>query len=85
MSDAPDVSRRRRPKLAWTRDLLLVTGLALLVVLIRQIGLPQILAYLQPLGWRFMLVFVCDTLGWRYAFTRTPPLGFLRLLARPTS
>src|SRR5919106_880382 len=88
MSDAPDVSCRKRPKAALVRDVLFVVGLAILATLSWQIGLPQILTYLQPLGWRFvlvflayLLVFVCDTLGWRYAFTRMPPLGFPRLLA----
>jgi hypothetical protein len=29
----------------------------------------------------YMLVFVCDTVGWCYAFERRPPVNFIRLLA----
>jgi glycosyltransferase 2 family protein len=65
-----------------------VVGLGVFAGLGWQIGLQAILAYLQRLGWRFgliflpyLLVFVCDTFGWRYAFTEPPPLDFLRLLA----
>jgi uncharacterized protein (TIRG00374 family) len=65
-----------------------VVGLGVFAGLSWQIGLQAILAYLQRLGWRFvlvflpyLLVFVCDMFGWRYAFTEPTPLSFLRLLA----
>ncbi len=82
------ISRLKRPKASWARDLLLALGLVIFVGLIWQIGFQRILSYLQPLGWKFVLVFLpflpvvaCDTLGWRYGFERTPPLGFLRFMA----
>ena len=70
------------------RNLLVVVGLTTFAGLSWQIGLERIIAHLQPLGWRFvlvflpyLLVFVCDTVGWRYAFERRPPVHFIRLLA----
>jgi uncharacterized protein (TIRG00374 family) len=70
------------------RNLLLVVGLTTFAGLSWQIGPERIIAHLQPLGWRFvlvflpyLLVFVCDTVGWRYAFERRPPVHFVRLLA----
>lgn len=70
------------------RNLLVVVGLALFVGLSWHIGPERIIVHLQPLGWKvalvflpYLLVFVCDTVGWRYAFERRPPLNFRRLLA----
>jgi uncharacterized protein (TIRG00374 family) len=78
----------RRSKALWLRDVLLVAGLGVFAGLTWQIGWQQILVYLQHLGWRcvlvflpYLLVFICDAFGWRYAFTEPPPVGFLRLLA----
>jgi glycosyltransferase 2 family protein len=88
MTSAHETWRFRRSKTLWLRDFLLVIGLGVFAGLSWQIGFQEILVYLQRLGWRFvlvflpyLLVFVCDTFGWRYAFTEPPPLSFLRLLA----
>jgi len=47
----------------------------------------RVLFHLQPLDWRFILIFLpyplvffFDTLGWRYTFERTIPMGLLRLV-----
>jgi uncharacterized protein (TIRG00374 family) len=70
------------------RNLLLVVGLTIFAGLSWQVGPERIIAYLEPLGWRFalvflpyLMVFVCDTVGWRYAFERRPPPNFMGLLA----
>src|SRR5262245_53870290 len=88
MTSARDTWRFRRSKALWLRDVLLVVGLGVCAGLSWQIGVQQILVYLQRLGWQgvlvflpYLLVFICDAFGWRYAFTEPPPVGFLRLLA----
>jgi glycosyltransferase 2 family protein len=57
------------------RLLFLVLGLSLLVVLVTQIDLEKVKAYLDTMGWAFPLIFLpyiavycCDTLGWKFAF-----------------
>lgn len=66
----------------------MVVGLTIVAGLSWQIGLQRIIAHLQPLEWNvalvflpYLLVFVCDTVGWHYAFEHRPPLNFGRLLA----
>src|SRR5262245_48558318 len=88
MTSARDTWRFRRSKTLWLRDVLLMVGLGVCAGLSWQIGVQEILAYLQRLGWRFvfvllpfLLVFICDTFGWRYAYAEPPPVSFLRLLA----
>lgn len=87
MTGARVISHLRRTNPSFVRDLLLVMGLGIFAALSWQVGLGKILSYLEPLGWRFVLVFlpyilvfVLDTMGWRYAFERTPPLPVIRLL-----
>lgn len=66
---------------------LLVAGAVLLTVLVVRIGWDPILAVLTRLGWwqlvliclPYALVMVVDTLGWRYAFSRSQA-PFRRLL-----
>jgi uncharacterized protein (TIRG00374 family) len=88
MTSARDTRGFRRSKALWLRDVLLVVGLGVCAGLTWQVGLQQILVHLQGLGWRcvlvflpYLLVFICDTFGWRYAFTEPPSVGFLRLLS----
>jgi glycosyltransferase 2 family protein len=60
------------------RPLLLVLGLIFLGALIAQHGVEDILASVTELSWKlgvlvcfpFALVTLCDTLGWRFAFSR---------------
>lgn len=62
----------------WLRAALLVGGVALFGVLLWEIGPRVIVASFGQLGWRlvlvlvfpFSLIAVCDTLGWRFAFSR---------------
>jgi glycosyltransferase 2 family protein len=69
------------------RLLLLMIGVALFLELLREIGPSTVAASFEDLSWRllvllvfpFILVTVCDTLGWRFAFTRTR-VPFLLLL-----
>jgi putative membrane protein len=60
-------------KLARVAFLLL--GVGLLVVVLTQIDLASVKAYLHEMGWAFPLIFIpyfvvylCDTFGWRLAF-----------------
>jgi glycosyltransferase 2 family protein len=57
------------------RVFFLLLGLGLLVVLVTQIDLTRVKTYLHEMGWAFPLIFLpyivvyaCDTLGWRLAF-----------------
>jgi glycosyltransferase 2 family protein len=57
------------------RVLFLLIGLGLIGVLVTQINLAQVKTYLDEMGWAFPLIFLpyiavylCDTLGWKFAF-----------------
>jgi glycosyltransferase 2 family protein len=57
------------------RVLFLGLGLGLLIVLVTQIDLEKVKTYLHTMGWAFPLIFLpyvvvycCDTLGWKFAF-----------------
>jgi uncharacterized protein (TIRG00374 family) len=57
------------------RVLSLFLGLGVLVVLVTLVDLSRVKAYLHEMGWAFPLIFLpyvvvylCDTLGWRFAF-----------------
>jgi uncharacterized protein (TIRG00374 family) len=65
------------------RALFLLLGLSLLVVLVTQIDLVKVRAYLAEMGWDFPLIFLpyiavycCDTLGWRLAFGPSVSIPF---------
>ncbi len=73
---------RKHGKAAVAQGLLLATGLAIMTGVIWQIGLRQILASLRPLGWAiivvlfpYLLVFVLESLGWRFTFPRPLPFN----------
>jgi uncharacterized protein (TIRG00374 family) len=68
------------------RALFLFLGLGLLVVLVTQVNLTQVKAYLHEMGWAFPLIFLpyiavycCDTLGWRFAFGPSLSIPFYTL------
>lgn len=71
-----------------TRRLLFLCGLALFVVLLHDIGTGPVVASFTQLSWRllvilvfpFVVVTLCDTLGWRYAFAHdtVPFLALVR-------
>jgi glycosyltransferase 2 family protein len=68
------------------RALFLLLGLGLLVVLVSQIDLAQVKTYLHEMGWAFPLIFLpyvvvycCDTLGWRLAFGPSLSIPFSTL------
>jgi glycosyltransferase 2 family protein len=57
------------------RALFLLCGIGLLAVVLTQIDLARVKAYLHEMGWAFPLIFLpygvvylCDTLGWRLVF-----------------
>jgi glycosyltransferase 2 family protein len=57
------------------RALFLLLGIGLLAVVVTQIDLPRVKAYLHEMGWAFPLIFLpyivvylCDTVGWRLVF-----------------
>jgi uncharacterized protein (TIRG00374 family) len=57
------------------RVLFLLLGMGLLVVIVTQVDLAKVKTYLAEMGWAFPLIFLpyivvycCDTLGWRLAF-----------------
>jgi glycosyltransferase 2 family protein len=65
------------------RGLFLFFGLGLLVVLVTQIDVAHVKTYLHEMRWAFPLIFLpyivvycCDTLGWRFAFGRSLPVPF---------
>lgn len=65
------------------RVLFLLLGLGLLVVLATQIDLVKVKTYLADMGWAFPLIFLpyivvycCDTLGWRLAFGPSVSIPF---------
>jgi uncharacterized protein (TIRG00374 family) len=68
------------------RVLLLLVGLGLLAVLATQIDLAKVMTYLADMGWAFPLIFLpyivvycCDTLGWRLAFGPSVSIPFFTL------
>ena len=68
------------------RALFLLLGLGLLVVLATQIDLAKVKTYLADMGWAFPLIFLpyivvycCDTLGWRLAFGSSVSIPFFTL------
>jgi putative membrane protein len=68
------------------RVLFLLLGLGLLVVLVTQIDLARVKTYLHEMGWAFPLIFLpyivvyaCDTLGWRLAFGSSLAVPFFTL------
>ena len=74
------------------RGVLLVGGLVVLIALVARVGIESVGSVLSRLTW-WQLALVCipyglimavDTLGWRYAFTSTPP-PYLRMLAARTA
>ncbi len=76
--ESPATERRKIAKIAAAQGLLLAVGLAIMAGLIWQIGPEEILVNLRPLGWTivfaflpYLLVFVLDSLGWRYTFDRS--------------
>ena len=65
------------------RALFLLLGLGLLVVLATQIDLVKVKNYLVEMGWAFPLIFLpyivvycCDTLGWKLAFGPSVSIPF---------
>src|SRR5262245_15350879 len=84
MTSARNSWRFRRSKALWLRDVLLVVGVGVCAGLSWQIGIQEILAYLQRLGWRFVLVFlpflltfICDTLCCLYILNEDFLITFL--------
>ena len=73
----------------WVERGLLVAGIALFVVLVRQLGPAEVWSNLRLIGWGFALVlaqeavaFCLNTVGWMYAFPPPrPAIGFRTLLA----
>lgn len=69
----------------WVRPLLVLTGLAVVVYLVVQIGPGAIWASFATLGWRLPLVLTIpyalaaavDTLAWRILLTAPPPFWLL--------
>lgn len=62
---------------------LVAAGIALLAVLIRRIGVAQLLVDLRAFGWAFAVVVLfelgfdaCNTLAWRTTLPRGAPVGF---------
>jgi glycosyltransferase 2 family protein len=65
------------------RVFFLLLGLSLLVVLATQIDLVKVKTYLAEMGWAFPLIFLpyivvycCDTLGWKLAFGPSVSIPF---------
>jgi uncharacterized protein (TIRG00374 family) len=65
------------------RVLFLCLGLGLVVLLVTQIELAKVKTYLHEMGWAFPLIFLpylivycCDTLGWKLAFGPTLVVPF---------
>jgi putative membrane protein len=68
------------------RALFLLLGLGVLTVLVTQIDLARVKTYLHQMGWAFPLIFLpyvvvylCDTLGWRFAFGPSLSVPFYTL------
>ncbi|MBX3028396.1 flippase-like domain-containing protein [bacterium] len=91
MAGAVAMTPRRPAALVmwWAERGLLVAGIALFVVLVRQLGAAEVWGNLRLVGWGFLLVlgqegvsYCLNTLGWRYAFPPPrPPLPFRSLIA----
>ena len=65
------------------RAVFLVLGLGLLALLATQVDLAKVKTYLAEMGWAFPLIFLpyivvycCDTLGWRLAFGPSVSIPF---------
>lgn len=65
---------------------LLLVGIGLLIPLLGQIDLATVGSHLRGIGWTFPLIFLpymavylCDALGWKFAFGRSPPIPFRTL------
>jgi uncharacterized protein (TIRG00374 family) len=68
------------------RVLFLLIGVGLLAVLLTQINLSTVGMYMREMGWAFPLVFlpyavvyVCDTIGWKFAFGPSTSIPFRAL------
>jgi glycosyltransferase 2 family protein len=89
-SPLPTISKRER-RLRLAERIVLATGVVLFFVLLAKLGVGNVLANLQLVGWGILLIiaaellaFVANTLGWRAAFplrSQVPTFGQL-LLAR---
>ena len=87
----PSPSSRSERGLRVAERIVLATGIVLFFVLVAQLGVGNVLANLQMVGWGILLIiaaeilaFIANTLGWRAAFprgTQVPSFGQL-LLAR---
>lgn len=65
------------------RVIFLLVGLGLIALLLTQVEVGAVQTHIREMGWSFPLillpyaaVYLCDTLGWRYAFGRPPPVSF---------
>jgi uncharacterized protein (TIRG00374 family) len=65
------------------RASVLLLGIALLIVVLTQIDLGTAALHLREMGWTFPLMFLpyvavylCDALGWKFAFARSPSVPF---------
>jgi putative membrane protein len=73
----------------WVERGLLLAGVVLFLVLVRQLGIGEVWSNLRLIGWGFLLVlgqegasYVLNSLGWRYAFPPPrPPIPFRKLIA----
>ena len=89
-SPPPQFSRSER-RLRVAERIVLATGIVLFLVLVARLGVGNVFANLQMVGWGILLIiaaeilaFIANTLGWRAAFPRgvqVPSFGQL-LLAR---
>jgi uncharacterized protein (TIRG00374 family) len=68
------------------RILLFLLGLGLLAVIVSRINLTMVGIYMREMGWAFPLIFlpyavvyVCDTLGWKFAFGPSTAIPFRTL------
>lgn len=62
---------------------LLLLGVALLTLLLTQIDLESVGTHMRQMGWGFALIFLpyvavylCDALGWKFAFGQSPSIPF---------
>lgn len=68
------------------RVLFLLIGIGLLAVIVTQINLRAVGMYMREMGWAFPLIFLpyigvylCDTIGWKFAFGPSTTIPFHRL------